>query len=341
MSCENKLWRITLDTNPEDCNYHCIMCEEHSRYSHFKENLLNNTGVARRCMPVEWLPAIFDQAALLGVSEVIPSTMGEPLLYAGIETFYHLARQHGMKVNLTTNGSFPKKSMEEWAALIVPDTSDVKISINGATKETSERIMVGSNFDRQVECIRQLVEYRNQHARRTGYYCRITLQLTFMQCNMQELADIVKMAAQLDVDRIKGHHLWTHFDEIQPLSMKFSTDSMALWNRYVDEARVAQQRFRRPDGEMVKLENINYLREQENDHVPAESECPFLNREFWISATGTISPCCAPDNLRKSLGDFGNIKEKSLEEVMKGSLYQNLVKHYREMELCQHCNMRR
>ena len=58
MSCENKLWRITLDTNPEDCNYHCIMCEEHSRYNHFKENLLNNTGVARRCMPVEWLPAI-------------------------------------------------------------------------------------------------------------------------------------------------------------------------------------------------------------------------------------------------------------------------------------------
>jgi hypothetical protein len=26
-------WRITFDTNPDDCNLHCIMCEEHSPYS--------------------------------------------------------------------------------------------------------------------------------------------------------------------------------------------------------------------------------------------------------------------------------------------------------------------
>ena len=26
-------WRITFDTNPDDCNLHCIMCEDHSPYS--------------------------------------------------------------------------------------------------------------------------------------------------------------------------------------------------------------------------------------------------------------------------------------------------------------------
>jgi hypothetical protein len=26
-------WRITFDTNPDDCNLSCIMCEEHSIYS--------------------------------------------------------------------------------------------------------------------------------------------------------------------------------------------------------------------------------------------------------------------------------------------------------------------
>ena len=26
-------WRITFDTNPDHCNYHCTMCEEHSPYS--------------------------------------------------------------------------------------------------------------------------------------------------------------------------------------------------------------------------------------------------------------------------------------------------------------------
>ena len=26
-------WRITFDTNPDDCNLHCIMCEDHSPFS--------------------------------------------------------------------------------------------------------------------------------------------------------------------------------------------------------------------------------------------------------------------------------------------------------------------
>ena len=26
-------WRITFDTNPDDCNLQCLMCEEHSPFS--------------------------------------------------------------------------------------------------------------------------------------------------------------------------------------------------------------------------------------------------------------------------------------------------------------------
>ena len=79
------IWRITLDTNPEDCNFHCIMCEEHSNYSDFKQKLFNKTGIKRRLMPKEWLEAIFKEVKELGVKEIIPSTMGEPLLYEYFE----------------------------------------------------------------------------------------------------------------------------------------------------------------------------------------------------------------------------------------------------------------
>jgi hypothetical protein len=51
-------------------------------------------------------------------------------------------------MNLTTNGTFPKtteKSVTEWARLIVPITTDVKISWNGATAETSQKVI--SNGD--------------------------------------------------------------------------------------------------------------------------------------------------------------------------------------------------
>lgn len=336
MSCENRLWRITIDTNPEDCNYHCIMCEEHSRYSHFKESI----GYHRR-MPVEWIDRIFEEAARLGVKEIIPSTMGEPLLYKGIDRFYELSRKTGIKINLTTNGSFPGKDIDEWASIIIPNTTDVKVSINGSTKETSEKVMEGSNFDREIDNIKHLVRYRNKYYKETGYYCRITLQLTFMSINMQELADIVKMAAALDIDRIKGHHLWTHFPEIEHLSMKDSPDSIALWNGYVAEAVAAQTRYLRPSGKEVILENIVPLSIDSGKAVPEESECPFLGRELWVSATGVISPCCAPDQLRRSLGDFGNIKDVSLADMMNSDTYQNLLVNYKSIPLCKTCNMRR
>lgn len=336
-----KLWRITIDTNPEDCNLKCIMCEEHSPYSDFIPTLFKETGVKRRRMKFETVEDIFLQAEKLGVKEIIPSTMGEPLLYKEFDKIFELSEQKNIKINLTTNGTFPKKSVEEWAKLIVPNTTDVKISWNGSTKETSEKIMKGIDFEKAIENVKEFIKYRDEHFANTGYFCRVTLQLTFMQNNMHELADIVKLAASLGVDRVKGHQLWAHFEEIKDLSMKVSKESITQWNSYVKQALEAQEQYRKPNGEKVLLENIIPLTDNENTEVPEHYECPFLTKELWISATGKVSPCCAPDNLRKSLGDFGNIEGTSIQEVLNSPVYTELVKNYKSIPLCKSCNMRK
>ncbi len=334
------IWRITLDTNPEDCNFHCIMCEEHSNFSDFKQQLFNKTGIRRRLMPKEWLEAIFKEAKELGVKEIIPSTMGEPLLYEHFETILKLCKTNDIKLNLTTNGSFPIKGVEEWAKLIVPITSDIKISWNGATKETSEKIMQGSNYSTHLQNAKTLINYRNEYFEKTGYYCRITLQLTFLQNNMHELVDIVKLASDLGVDRIKGHHLWTHFEEIENLSFKNSKNSIIKWNTIVEKALEAQEKYRKPNGDKITFENIFTLQFQEKKEIPESYECPFLEKELWISATGKISPCCAPDELRNSLGDFGTYPNISIKEVTESKIYSNLCKNYKQFPLCKTCNMR-
>lgn len=335
------LWRITIDTNPEDCNLKCVMCEEHSPYSDFIPTLFKETGVKRRRMKFETVEDIFMQAEKLGVKEIIPSTMGEPLMYKGIEGIFELSQKHGIKINLTTNGTFPKLKVEQWANLIVPNTTDVKISWNGATAETAEKVMTGLNYNQVLEKVKEFVAFRNKLYTETGWYCRITFQLTFMQNNMHELADIVKLAAELGVDRVKGHQLWTHFKEIKSLSMKANTESVANWNKYVKLAHEAQENFRKPNGEKVILENIIPLHDNETKELPEEYECPFLTKELWISATGNISPCCAPDNLRKSLGDFGNISTTTIEDVLQSSVYTELVINYKTKPLCKTCNMRK
>lgn len=336
-----KLWRITIDTNPEDCNLKCVMCEEHSPYSDFIPKLYQETGVKRRRMKFETVEEIFRQAERMGLKEIIPSTMGEPLLYKGIEGLFELSRKHHIKINLTTNGTFPRLSVEEWSKLIIPNTTDVKISWNGATKETAEKVMLGIDFEKAVSNVRELVKFRDEHYANTGYFCRITFQLTFMQNNMHELADIIRLAASLGVDRVKGHQLWAHFDEIKTFSMKYSRESVAMWNEYVKMAHEAQEQYRKPNGEKVILENIIPLLNNEDITVPEDYECPFLGKEFWVSATGKISPCCAPDNLRKSLGDFGNIGSTTLEEVLRSPVYTELVSNYKAKPVCRTCNMRK
>lgn len=338
---QHELWRITIDTNPEDCNLHCIMCEEHSPYSNFIPNLYKETGVKRRRMPFAWVEKIFEQAKQLGVREMIPSTMGEPLLYKGFDRIFDLSQQTGIKINLTTNGTFPKKTVEEWAQLIVPNTTDIKISWNGATAETAAKVMLGIDFEQCVENVRRFIEVRDKIHRETGYFCRVTFQLTFMENNMHELADIVRLAARLGIDRVKGHQLWAHFDEIKDLNMKRNQASIKRWNGYVKEAYQARDNHLKINGEKVLLENIISLEEGEQRTVPQDYACPFLGKELWVSATGKFSPCCAPDKLRQTLGDFGNIENQSVEDVLNSQQYQDLLANYKKIPLCQNCNMRK
>jgi MoaA/NifB/PqqE/SkfB family radical SAM enzyme len=336
---KNELWRITLDTNPEDCNLHCVMCEEHSPYSDFIARLGR-----RRRMPKEWLRPIFEQAKALGVKEIIPSTMGEPLIYKHFPLLLELCHEYQIRLNLTTNATFPKVngwSVEDWAKKIVPVTSDVKFSWNGAAAATASKVMIGLDFAQALANVEAFIRYRNEYYQANGVFCRVTFQLTFMQSNMRELANIIQLAASLGVDRVKGHHLWAHFQEIQEESFRKDKTGIEQWNLYVAEALEAQEKFRKPGGAKVILENIYPLTETETQEVPYSYNCPFLQKELWISATGKISPCCAPDTLRDSLGGFGNICDTTLSEALEGEAYQHLLQNYKEHPLCKTCNMRK
>src|SRR5205823_311220 len=107
-------WRITLDTNPDTCNLHCIMCEEHSPHSELQQKR-KAEGRPRRLMPAHLARRIIAEAAQHGLREVIPSTMGEPLLYESFEDIVDACRAHGVMLNLTTNGTFPRLGARGWA----------------------------------------------------------------------------------------------------------------------------------------------------------------------------------------------------------------------------------
>ena len=327
-------WRITFDTNPDDCNLHCIMCEEHSPHSPLQEER-RSAGKPKRRMPIETIRDVLAESVGTPLREIIPSTMGEPLLYEHFDEILELCARYGVKLNLTTNGTFPGRGATEWARRIVPVTSDVKISWNGARKETAERIMQGVQWEAVLENVTRFRTVRDEHALAGGNRCRITFQLTFVEANVGELAEIVRLAASLGVDRVKGHHLWAHFDEIRGMSMRRSPEAIARWNESARDAQVAAAEHG------VLLENIHELEPTATEDIDSEAVCPFLGQEAWISAEGRFSPCCAPDTQRRTLGEFGTIPARSLRDIWTSARYAQLQQSYLDHELCRGCNMRR
>ncbi len=333
-------WRITFDTNPDDCNLKCIMCEEHSPHSP-RQAERRAAGKPPRRMDVALVRRVLEDSRGTGLREIIPSTMGEPLLFEQMEEILALCAAEGVKCNLTTNGTFPRLGARAWAEKIVPVTSDVKISWNGATAATHESIMLGTRWERVLDNVRAFVAVRDAHAAGGGNRCRVTFQLTFLETNVGELADIVRLAAELGVDRVKGHHLWAHFDAIKSLSMRRSPASITRWNEAVLAARAAVQEARLPGGGTVLLENIFLLDPQATEDLAPGGPCPFLGQEAWVSAEGRFDPCCAPDAQRRTLGELGNLNETSIREVWNGAPYRLLTTSYRTRGLCLGCNMRK
>jgi len=329
-------WRITFDTNPDDCNLHCIMCERFSEY-----NIQEKRTKIRKKMPSSLIKQVVFQGYLMGeLKEIIPSTMGEPLLYKDFDVFIDLCRDYNLKLNLTTNGTFPRRSIDEWAEILLPICSDIKISWNGYLKETDESIMKGKDHEKAKENLLTLIRKREK-LQTKGIKCSsITLQMTFLETNYKEIPDIIKFATRNGIDRIKGHHLWVHYQEIKDLSMRRNADSINRWNKIAIESNEIANNIKNTKSRKIKLENIYPLSSKEDKLLP-NSVCPFLGREAWVSTEGVFSPCCAPDKLRKSLGDFGNLNERTLDEIWNSPEYNNLCENYNQFKLCQTCNMRK
>ena len=91
-------WRITFDTNPDDCNLNCVMCEEHSPYSPSHQARIKGELAYRR-MNIETIENVIAECAGQGLEEIIPSTMGEPLIYKHMPRIIELCHEYGIKLN--------------------------------------------------------------------------------------------------------------------------------------------------------------------------------------------------------------------------------------------------
>lgn len=190
--------KVTFQTT-DVCNLACDHCQIPTR---LKQEAMH--------------PRLLDQltAQLLpDLIELHPTNLGEPFAWPHFRRLCALLEQHGVVLDLTTNGTLLTPGRIEW---IAPVARDVKISFDGATASTFERIRRGASFDAVCESVAGLVR---RLARVSVRRPVVAFQMTLMRDNVEELPELVRLAHELGVDRVKAYHLFSFRPDLDPQSL--------------------------------------------------------------------------------------------------------------------------
>jgi len=122
------------------CNLNCLMC---------------NTKLSKRVlglMSPEVFRRIIEELKTIGISSGGLHTVGETFVYKDLETLLAIAEELDFRVWISTNAQFPER-IEPLYSRFPKVFNDIRISIDGATRETFERIRVGGSFDKVFETL--------------------------------------------------------------------------------------------------------------------------------------------------------------------------------------------
>ena len=124
--------RATVQTT-DFCNLNCIMCQIHSQEEkHTLEQMAKSDfdKIVQKLFPT--------------LMEVHPTNIGEPLISPWFDYLTEKAFEYGVLLDITSNGTLLS---EEKIKKILPSLLDIKISFDGAKKETFEKIRKGADYD--------------------------------------------------------------------------------------------------------------------------------------------------------------------------------------------------
>ncbi len=165
------------------CNHRCTYCA------------LDFMGYQPRFLATDILKKRLSEMGSLGIKSIMYAGEGEPLLHKDIAIIINHTKKVDIDVAVTTNGVLLNKDLVEST---LGNISWVKISINGATKETYKKIHRSNpdDFDKVIKNVSYAVKFR----RRKGYKCALGMQLLLLPENSKEVKALAEIARDIGLD---------------------------------------------------------------------------------------------------------------------------------------------
>jgi radical SAM protein with 4Fe4S-binding SPASM domain len=203
------------------CNLRCAMC-------YFSDEVVFQRK--RQDISVEDFARIAEQVFPF-CKDVGLSFGTEPLLHRQFGELLAITKSHRVPwVWATTNGILLNDKVIDQVIRLGLDS--ICISIDGATKQTYERIRVGSNFDKLIANIEALNRAKEQSRSDTPH---VQLNFVLMRSNIEELPALIQLAHQLKAGTVGAVHMVSF--ENAAAKEESLAEHKELSNRMLDEAR--------------------------------------------------------------------------------------------------------
>jgi len=148
------------------CNLHCIMCH--------RQVMKREVGF----MDFDLFKECARQGIEMGVKMIIPFNYGEALLHPRLVDMveYIKSRSRGTEVKVNTNGMLLSK---EYAKdLVDAGIDEITFSLEGCTKRSHEKIAIGSNYERVLANLMNLIDIKKENGKPQIRVCMVRMEET-------------------------------------------------------------------------------------------------------------------------------------------------------------------
>ena len=173
-------WRLLQVEPAIACNLRCVMCP----WREISKNSANQ-GIMSAAV---WESI---RSYLFEVRSIDFTGGGEPLLQPSLVDWIAEAKDAGCETGFLSNGLLLKRKRLE--QILDAGLDWICISMDGATAGMYEKIRVGSSFDRVCENVSNIANLRSAKTPKT------MINFVLMDMNIHQVAEIVRLAAQLGV----------------------------------------------------------------------------------------------------------------------------------------------
>lgn len=269
------------------CNYRCKMCDFPDRDQQLRGRGLKELSTTQ----LKQLLKDFSDLGTAGIG----FTGGEPLLREDIFELLRYAKELGLITHLNTNGSLLNE--ENVNRLLASKIDSVNISLDGATAKTHDTIR-GSNgaFEKVIKAAGYIIKKREA----TGNRIRLKVVCVINELNIDEVSDIVKLAANLGTDCIEfiPEQPFSHSDTKRHL--RFSDEFIHKVKQVTDYLILAKQRG-------VSIENSYrhlklFVPSFKGEKFPFA--CFAAYNSYAVDCYGEIYPCMSWVSWDKPVGNI-------------------------------------